>query len=155
MSQTSDLDHQQSPPSRGKLDASEYEFTMLQNQTLRKLAQKMKYVGLFYVFAGGLLTLISVIALFKIPVAGFFYLVFLAPQLLVGIWNIRAANSFGSVVETEGNDIAHLMSALGSLQKLYTLMFWLMILGITMVVIGVATGIFLWSWGSFPMPMTN
>jgi uncharacterized membrane protein len=78
-----------------------------------------------------------------------------APQLLIGIWNINAANSFGFVVTTAGNDIQHLMNALVSLRKLYTLMFWVLVLALTLVVIGIAAGIFLWSSGPFPVSVGN
>lgn len=130
--------------------AAQYEFNAHQNSIIRAMAVKMKYVGFIYVFAGGLMALVSVVALFMKPWFGVFYLCVFAPQLLIGIWNIRASNSFGFVVTTAGNDIQHLMNAIVSLRKLYTLMFWVMILGVTLVVIGIAAGIFLWS--SLPLP---
>jgi uncharacterized membrane protein len=129
----------------------QYEFNAHQNSIIRGLAVKMKYVGFIYVFAGGLMALISVFALLMKPWFGLFYLCVFTPQLLIGIWSIRASNSFGFVVTTAGNDIEHLMSAIASMRKLYTLMFWVLVLVLTLVVIGIAGGVFIWSSGSFPL----
>lgn len=65
-------------------EPAEYEFTMAQNDIIRALATKMKYVGFIYVFTGGLMGLISLIALFIVPLIGLFYLLLLTPQLLIG-----------------------------------------------------------------------
>ena len=130
---------------------AQYEFNAHQNSIIRALALKMKYVGFIYVFAGGLMALVSVVALFLKPWFGLFYLCVFAPQVLIGVWNIKAANSFGFVVTTAGNDIQHLMNALRSLRKLYTLMFWVVVLALTLVLVGIAAGIFIWSKGSFPI----
>jgi uncharacterized membrane protein len=132
-------------------EAGEYEFTMAQNDIIRALAVKMKFVGFIYVFIGSLGALISLIALFIKPLFGLFYLLLLTPQLLIGIWNISAANSFGQIVYTRGHDIAHLMSAIVSLRKLYTLMFWLLVLILSLVLIGIAAGLFLWTTGGLPI----
>ena len=129
-------------------EAAQYEFNAHQNSIIRAMAVKMKYVGFIYVFAGGLMALVSVVAMFMKPWFGLFYLCIFTPQFLIGIWNIRAANSFGFVVTTEGNDIQHLMNAMVSLRKLYTLNFWVMSLALTLVVVGIAAGIFFWSSGS-------
>lgn len=133
------------PGERMEAHEAQYEFNAHQNSIIKVLAQKMKYVGFIYVFAGGLMSLISIVAMFMKPWFGLFYLSFFAPQLLIGIWNIHAANSFGFVVTTAGNDIHHLMNAIVSLRKLYTLNFWVMILVVSLVVIGIAGGIFLWT----------
>jgi hypothetical protein len=132
-------------PDTTKVHEAQYEFNAHQNSVIKGLAVKMKYVGFFFVFAGGLMSLISAVAMFVKPWFGLFYLTFFAPQLLIGIWSIHAANSFGFVVTTAGNDIQHLMDAIVSLRKLYTLNFWVMIVVMSLVVIGIAGGIFLWS----------
>jgi hypothetical protein len=104
----------------------------------------MKYVGFIYVFAGTLMALVSALAFLSKNWFGLFCLCVFAPQLLIGIWNINAANSFGFVVTTVGNDIRHLMNALVSLRKLYSLLFWVTVLALTLVVVGIAGGIFGW-----------
>jgi hypothetical protein len=156
MSQPIDLDPQEpiQPQVEGEPlpdQMAQYEFNAYQNSIIKGLALKMKFVGFIYVFAGGLMALVSVVALYLKPWFGVFYLCVFTPWLLIGIWNINSANSFGFVVTTVGNDIQHLMNALISLRKLYSLMFWVMVLGLTLVLVGIAGGIFIWSKGSFPI----
>jgi hypothetical protein len=124
--------------------AAQYEFNAHQNSIIRGLAVKMKYVGFIYVFAGSLMVLVSALAFLAKNWFGVFCICVFAPQLLIGIWNINAANSFGFVVTTVGNDIRHLMNAIVSLRKLYTLLFWATVLALTLVVVGIAGGIFGW-----------
>ena len=124
--------------------AAQYEFNAHQNSIIRALALKMKYAGFLYVFAGTLMVLVSALAFLAKNWFGLFCLCVFAPYLLIGIWSINAANSFGFVVTTMGNDIRHLMNAIVSLRKLYSLMFWATVLALTLVVVGIAGGIFGW-----------
>src|SRR5262249_24235914 len=39
--------------------------------------------------------------------------------LLQGVWTRSAGGSFQKIVDTQGNDVAHLMSAIGSLRAMY------------------------------------
>ena len=50
--------------------------------------------------------------------------------LLVGVWTRQAAGSFRMIVDTQGNDISHLMSALAALNRMYTLIYTLIVLGL-------------------------
>jgi hypothetical protein len=50
--------------------------------------------------------------------------------LLVGVWTREAAGSFRKIVDTQGNDISHLMSALSALNRMYTLILTLILLGL-------------------------
>ena len=159
MSQPIDLDPQE--PIQPQVEeesvssqAAQYEFNAHQNSIMKAMATKMKYVGFFLIFAGSLMGLVSVVAMFMNPLFGLFYLCLFAPLLLIGIWNIHAANSFGFVVTTAGNDIRHLMNAIVSLRKLYTLMFWVLILALAIVVVGIAAGVFFWSAGSIQITIT-
>ncbi|MDP2885743.1 MAG: hypothetical protein Q8P51_12070 [Ignavibacteria bacterium] len=111
----------------------------------------MKFVGIFYVIASVLMGLAGLVALFIAPLIGVLYLILLTPQLLIGIWTINAASSFKLVVDTRGHDIPHLMNALTSLRKLYTLMFWLLIVALAFMVVAIAAGIFMWAMGMFPV----
>jgi hypothetical protein len=79
-------------------------------------------------------------------------MIMLTPELLIGIWTLNAGKSFRLVVETKGHDIPHLMSALNSLRKLYTLMFWILIIGLAFMVIAIIAAIVLVSSGLIPMP---
>jgi len=112
-----------------------YEFTTVENQTLRDLSKKMKGVAIFlFIFGGitgfsGIQTLVMGGNYFGIMLMAVIY-------ILMAVWTIKASNAFTDVVRTEGHDIAHLMRALVSLLSLYSLQFWLLILAI--VVIGLA-----------------
>jgi len=110
----------------------------------------MTFVGIFYVVASVLIGLAGLVALFFAPLIGALYIILLTPQLLIGIWTINAANSFKLVVDTRGHDIPHLMNALTSLRKLYTLMFWFLIAALVLIVLAVAAGILLWAMGIIP-----
>jgi hypothetical protein len=127
-----------------------YEFTAAQDDIIRALAGKMKFVGIFYIVASCFMGLAGLVALFFSPPVGVLYLVLLIPELLIGIWTINAAQSFKLVVETKGRDIPHLMAALTALRKLYTIMFWLLIAALALVLLAIAAGILLWTLGIIP-----
>jgi hypothetical protein len=162
--------------------SAQYEFTEQQNNQLRSLAGKMRFVG-FFSAAFGLIALLTCLltvaylfrdrlpsgfrqkakeyydkaqanlpedlkkqasdySLDKIPTdnnfltgvaifTGMTGLIF----LLQGVWMRSSAGSFQQIVETKGNDINHLMNALGSLQSMYGQVYLLLMLGL---VIGVA-----------------
>jgi hypothetical protein len=50
--------------------------------------------------------------------------------LLQGVWMRASAASFQRIVDTRGNDIDHLMSALGSLQSMYGQVYMLLLAGL-------------------------
>jgi hypothetical protein len=52
-------------------------------------------------------------------VVGLFYLV-------MGVWTRTAGDSFQKIVQTQGSDISHLMSALSSLHSMYALVYTLL-----------------------------
>jgi hypothetical protein len=53
-------------------------------------------------------------------VVGLFY-------LLMGVWTRSAAEGFKKIVSTQGQDISHLMNALGSLHSMYALVYTLLV----------------------------
>jgi hypothetical protein len=63
--------------------------------------------------------------------------------LLIGVWTRNAAGSFRLIVETKGTDISLLMSALSALNKMYTLVYTLIMVGL--LVLLVSFGLFLFS----------
>jgi hypothetical protein len=79
-------------------------------------------------------------------------MILLTPELLIGIWTLNAGKSFRLVVDTKGHDIPHLMNALNSLRKLYTLMFWILIIGLVFIVIAIVAAVVLINSGLIPMP---
>jgi hypothetical protein len=50
--------------------------------------------------------------------------------LLQGVWTRSAAASFQKIVDTRGNDISHLMNAVGSLQSMYGQVYLLLLAGL-------------------------
>lgn len=110
-----------------------YEFNAFQNETIRVLASKMKVVGIFYIVIGAFIGFIGFAVLFFLPPAGILYMLLAAPYLMIGIWTNTSSTSFRLIVETAGFDINHLMNALASLRKLYTLQFWMLIVSIALV----------------------
>jgi hypothetical protein len=63
--------------------------------------------------------------------------------LLIGVWTRSAAGSFQQIVDTRGHDISHLMHALGALNKMYTLIYTLIVIGLLLFL--VTLGLFLYA----------
>lgn len=129
-----------------------YEFTMAQDEVIRALSKKMNFVGYFYIVASVLVGLAGLGFMFVNAWIGLFYMILLTPELLIGLWTLNAGKSFRLVVDTKGHDIQYLMQALGSLRKLYTLMFWLLIIGLVFMVLAIVGAIVLVSSGLIPIP---
>lgn len=117
------------------MEAKVYEFTVEQNQTLQQLSKKMKAVAVFLFIAGGL----TVISGIQEMMYGGNMIVGAATgtiYILMGVWTFKAGKSFDQVVQTAGNDIDHLMQANRSLLSLYNLQFWLFIVAVSLIVLG-------------------
>ena len=110
-------------------------------------------MGIFYIVAAVLFGFFGLIALFFSPFVGIVYIIAIVPQLLIGIWTTNAGSSFRQIVDTKGHDIPYLINALISLRKLYTLQYWLLIIALVCIVLGIAAGIFLWTSGLLPIPV--
>jgi hypothetical protein len=107
---------------------SNYEFTPEQNTLISNLAKKLNFVGIAFVVLGVLQALLAIVnkTMFG-KLSGI-----LGGMLLgmIGVFMMRASGSFKFIVETEGQDIDHLMSALASMLSMYTAQFWsLVVLG--------------------------
>jgi hypothetical protein len=50
--------------------------------------------------------------------------------LLLAVWTRSAAGSFKKIVDTRGTDMSHLMEALSALNKMYSLVYTLVIVGL-------------------------
>ena len=129
-----------------------YEFTMGQDDIIRSLSKKMKFVGVFYVVVSAIVGLAGLGFMFLNAWIGLFYMIMLTPPLLIGIWTLNAAKSFKLVVDTKGHDVPHLMNALNSLRKLYTMIFWILIIALVFMVIAIVAAIVLISSGLIPVP---
>jgi len=63
--------------------------------------------------------------------------------LLMGMWTRSAARSFQQVVDTTGRDIRHLMDALSELNKMYSLVYTLIVIGLLVLI--AALGLFVYA----------
>ena len=98
----------------------------------------MRFVGYFLIAIGVLLILAGII---NFRAGGFSTIIQGIVQLIVGIWTAKAATSFQLIVKTQGSDIENLMSALGELRKLYTLQYWVFIIALILIAIGIVAAL--------------
>jgi hypothetical protein len=63
--------------------------------------------------------------------------------LLIGVWTRSAGGSFQRIVTTQGSDISHLMEALSSLNKMYALIYTLIVIGLLLLLATV--GLFIYA----------
>ena len=68
-------------------------------------------------------------------VVGLFY-------LIMGVWTRSAGGSFQQIVNTQGSDISHLMSALSSLHSMYALVYTLLVLTLLVGLLGLGLTLF-------------
>jgi len=120
---------------------AEYEFTAEQSDTIKTLAMRMRWVGIFLIAIGAIAGIAGLMSLGEAGIA-VVSIIQAAIYALIGIWTIRAAASFALIPETEGRDVTNLMSALGSLRTLYTFQFWLIIAGLIVLVLSLLAGLF-------------
>lgn len=114
-----------------------YEFNNTQNQLIRQLSQKMRFVGYFLIALGALLILTGIVE------GGLGTIIQGTIQIVVGIWTAKAASSFQLIVKTQDNDIENLMKALGELRKLYALQYWAFLIALILVTIGIIVALIL------------
>lgn len=118
--------------------SEQYEFNQSQNELIQSLAKIMKFVA-YFLIAMGIIAAIS--GLFAMTQGGFPALVQGIANLIIGFWTLKAAQSFQLIVDTEGRDIENLMGALGELRKLYGLQYWVIIITLIFIVIGLIVAI--------------
>jgi len=116
------------------MESKEYEFSDGQNVVIRELAQKMQFVSYLLIAVG----VLQILTILLGNVAGLIQGII---GISIGIWTNKAAGAFKQIVQTRGNDISNLMSALRELRKLYTLQYWLWIVGLVFIALGIALAI--------------
>ena len=120
---------------------SGYEFTPMQNPTIRTLAQRMRVIGIVYIIFAVFVGIGAFVVLLQsLPSAlvGFLEVALFA---FLGLWTYRGAASFQLIVDTKGSDISHLMNALDELRKIYSLQTWLMVAVLALMAIGIIVGV--------------
>jgi hypothetical protein len=115
-----------------------YEFTPAQDEVISSMA---RWTGIFAWFALIAGTLMAVGGLLQLPV-GAVNVVGGSVYLFIGMWFRGAAKSLRMVVVTEGDDIAHLMSALENLRSAFMAMVVIVGMGILIAtfVAGIVAG---------------
>ena len=121
------------------MEFQQYEFSSSQNELIKQLAEKMRFVAYFLIGVG---VLIAISGLFTLLRGGIGNIINGVVQIILGVWTNKAASSFQLMVNTQGNDIENLMGALGELRKLYTLQYWLLILTLIFMALGLILLIF-------------
>jgi hypothetical protein len=116
-----------------------YEFTKDQEAVIGDLSGKMRFVGAF-LFALGVLGLFQVGFIFyRVRLFAWITAINALIYAMIGFWTLRASGAFSAVVETVGWDVPHLMDALKSMRKMYSLLYWLLIMAIVASIILFAT----------------
>ena len=122
------------------MESRGYEFSGSQNELIKNLADKMRFVA-YFLIAAGVLGVIG--GLVSLRAGGFGGIINGIVYILIGVWTNSAASAFRRIVETQGNDIENLMGALGELRKLYTLQYWLLIIALVFIALALVVGIVL------------
>lgn len=120
------------------MEFQSYEFNNAQNQLIRELSEKMRFVSYFLI---GLGILVAIAGILVITRGGLGNIIQGIIQIIIGFWTNKAASAFKQIVNTQGNDIENLIDALGELRKLYTLQYWLYIVALVFVALGIVLAI--------------
>lgn len=111
------------------MEEKTYEFTAAQNHLIGTLAKRMKFVAIFFIVLGAIIAVGGLFSLSR-GIEGIATIFMGALYIIIGLWTIRAADSFKKIVDTAQSDISYLMNALNELKKLYTLQYVLVIIAI-------------------------
>jgi hypothetical protein len=132
----------------------QYEFTEAQNDLIGRLAYKMRGVGVFFAVIGGLYLIFAVLVgvrgyqayqagaptgqhwlnLAILVITGLVY-------AAIGVWTRQSSADFRKIVDTRGSDITHLMNALESLHKFYSLIYTIILLLLAVLMAGIVMAI--------------
>lgn len=126
------------------MESRQYEFSSSQNELIKHLADKMRFVAYFLIATGALGVLGGLLSLQR---GGVGNIISAVVYILIGVWTNSASSSFHRIVDTQGNDIENLMGALGELRKLYTLQYWLLIVALIFIAIALVFSLILFSSG--------
>ena len=119
-------DFAESPPSINAQGS--YEFSHTENAIIHDLVGKMRFVGMFLILVGLLACVTVVQGHYAGLVSGLI-------NIVIGIYTRSAAERFARIFKTEGDDIRHLMDALGQMLKIYRLQMVLILIAIVLMVV--------------------
>jgi hypothetical protein len=102
------LEQPASPP----VEENAYEFSPEQNEVIGSLATSMRIVGVLSLLSGSFLVLMLAYRGAPALIEGVL-------ALVVGGFTVKAARAFRQIVDSQRDDIGHLMTALAALRSLY------------------------------------
>jgi len=111
-----------------------YEFNDMENQVIDKAAGRAKLWGIISTTIGGLQVLGSCGSLAQPSLATWLPTGIVA--IIVGVTFIGVGNSLKSVVQTQGNDLMHMMQALQKMSTAFTVEIVCAIIGFVLAVLG-------------------
>jgi len=119
-----------------------YEFTPAQNEILKKAAT---WTGLFAWIMMGSAGLMAVGGVLTAEASSIGALIVAAIYFIIGLSFRGAVTSLKAVVQTEGNDIEHLMGAIDKLGSAFKVMGIVFLLGVILFVVSTVA---IWTWMS-------
>jgi hypothetical protein len=121
--------------------SDEFEFNDVQNMVFDGLATAMKIAGIAEILLALAYAVPAVLALsaMNTPVVVVAVLQ-IGVVVLMAVWTLKAATHVKAVVKTEGDDIAHLMDALGGIRKMFYLQAAVLLALLVLNVIAAFTG---------------
>ena len=93
-----------------------FEFNDQQNQVIKSLASAMRWIGAVLMVVGALMAIAGILSIGGKGAASLLQGVL---WLIIAFWTYKAAGAFRKIVDSQGNDVHHLMQALRSLLNLY------------------------------------
>lgn len=116
-----------------------YEFSTLENRKFTRLAGAMQMVALLEMAGALMAAYLAAPAAWhalaaRRPLGTLLPIASVLVPLLVGGWTFRAGAHLRLIVRTQGDDIRHLMDAVGQLTTLYLLQLWLFVVALGFIV---------------------
>jgi hypothetical protein len=126
-----------------------HEFTPEQNTTIEGLAAAMSFVGVFQLIAGLLIGVAAVLSFLGGNLISAIWYVFLTvANILLGVTLFGAADSFRQIVATTGADVEHLMGALQSLARYFSIRRTMILVTLFVIALGIIAGLLLFEGSS-------
>lgn len=99
--------------------SDDYEFTVYENSVLATLASRMKLAGVAVIAMGIAQTLIAMMLVREAPtnVASSMFTALICS--ILGALLLSSARQFRAIADTQGDDLSHLMTALGRLSQYF------------------------------------
>lgn len=116
--------------------SDDYEFTVYENTVLRTLAGRMKGVAWITAVFATLQVGLAAIAFVTDPSLIFRAAIMAGVSAILAASLFQSAKEFRAITESEGSDLAHLMTALGKLSQFFFVQILVFAVGLGLVVVG-------------------